>query len=516
MNSTGGVSQRSAVDVALPDRSDALWDDDRLGRLPDADRLLRALRQSSEPTVLLLEGPWGSGKTQFLKNLEPYLSAHKVALRYLNAWETMRYANPPMSILEATFNPSAADPDDETAPLTRIPAALLKKALLGGALVTGIVVNGTMPALRLVQAAFEAVPALRDMSKSAKEPSSEEQLKKQVEAYSDEIRHLKDYREMFGEELRKAGMERTVICIDELDRCRPEYALTILEIIHHYFLVEEAAFILTVSYDELSNSLTAVYGPKFDAHRYLRRFVDQQLYLRRGRFREYVEDKIQSLGADPSQDLDQYSAYLIRNFVIQSPLVSARDVDQRINSIRPSLDAGRSRKESGAESSSQADGILLQVVLITMGVMRLVAPESYRQFYRNQISDCEALEALNSIANRTGTWWQDAGREDEYKLNAVLEAVLIGWGRFVGGSYSYDTPLLRKRREEAKDGGYPRLVVAEAEHSAYQDPADFREAVNRLQGGLEASTSERVPSPASKAPRAGRAAGRTGRTRRQS
>ena len=130
-----------------------------------------------------------------------------------------------------------------------------------------------------------------------------------------------------------------------------------------------------------------------------------------------------------------------------------------------------------------------------MGILRLVAPEKHQQLCRAKISDLQALEELNRIANRTHDWWRDDQRRNEYRVNAVLEAVLIGWYRSSSNSWSYDTPLLRKRRKEATEGaGYPHLVVQEALHSAYRNSTDFREAMNRLQGDLEVSSSEPVPS----------------------
>ena len=73
--------------------------------------------------------------------------------------------------------------------------------------------------------------------------------------------------------------ERLIIFIDELDRCKPSYAVKLLERIKHYFSNERITFVFSVNLEELQNTIKKCYGNDFDACRYLDRFFDFRIGL---------------------------------------------------------------------------------------------------------------------------------------------------------------------------------------------------------------------------------------------
>jgi hypothetical protein len=70
-----------------------------------------------------------------------------------------------------------------------------------------------------------------------------------------------------------------VIVIDELDRCRPDYALELLEVIKHFFAVDHVHFVLGVNLESLENSVRVRYGAQIDAAAYLKKFISLSLSL---------------------------------------------------------------------------------------------------------------------------------------------------------------------------------------------------------------------------------------------
>ena len=70
-----------------------------------------------------------------------------------------------------------------------------------------------------------------------------------------------------------------VIVIDELDRCRPDYALQLLEVIKHFFSVDHVHFVLGVNLSALENSVRARYGKDIDAFMYLQKFISFRVSL---------------------------------------------------------------------------------------------------------------------------------------------------------------------------------------------------------------------------------------------
>jgi hypothetical protein len=79
------------------------------------------------------------------------------------------------------------------------------------------------------------------------------------------------------------------IFIDELDRCRPTYAIELLENIKHLFSVSGVVFILATDSDQLGHSIRSVYGQGIDAGAYLRRFIDQTYQLPEPSYEQFAE-----------------------------------------------------------------------------------------------------------------------------------------------------------------------------------------------------------------------------------
>lgn len=83
----------------------------------------------------------------------------------------------------------------------------------------------------------------------------------------------------FFEEILCEKAEHLIIFIDELDRCRPSYAVRLLERIEHYFINDRITFVFSVNLEQLQHTIKNFYGNDFDACRYMDRFFDLRLSL---------------------------------------------------------------------------------------------------------------------------------------------------------------------------------------------------------------------------------------------
>ena len=72
---------------------------------------------------------------------------------------------------------------------------------------------------------------------------------------------------------------RVLFLVDELDRCRPDYAIAYLETIKHIFDVQGAVFILAADRKQLENSARTAFGPDLDFEEYYRKFVHREVSL---------------------------------------------------------------------------------------------------------------------------------------------------------------------------------------------------------------------------------------------
>ena len=73
--------------------------------------------------------------------------------------------------------------------------------------------------------------------------------------------------------------ERMIIVVDELDRCRPDFSITLLEKIKHVFNVPNVSFLLVANMKQLSASVSHVYGEYVDSNRYLNKFLKLSVSL---------------------------------------------------------------------------------------------------------------------------------------------------------------------------------------------------------------------------------------------
>ena len=90
----------------------------------------------------------------------------------------------------------------------------------------------------------------------------------EYQKYFDSINEIKN-------DLGEASNKRKIIIIiDELDRCKPLFAIKVLESIKHIFDVENIVFVFALDMIQLSYSIMCIYGQEIDANGYLSRFFD--------------------------------------------------------------------------------------------------------------------------------------------------------------------------------------------------------------------------------------------------
>ena len=64
-----------------------------------------------------------------------------------------------------------------------------------------------------------------------------------------------------------------VIFVDELDRCKPTFAVHFVERIKHFFAVDHLVFVLVMNKEQLERSIQACYGNGVNGGAYLQKFI---------------------------------------------------------------------------------------------------------------------------------------------------------------------------------------------------------------------------------------------------
>lgn len=254
--------------------ADDPWADDLLNRSSLAQNITNFIRPQREPLVISLHGSWGSGKTFFLRRWVQALEGDGFPTFYYNAWED-DYAPAPLIPILTKLEAATKD----------LPARRrLRKAALPFLLdlTTGVLQAKTGVDLR----------QFGDLASLIKDDAV-------FAAYRSERSHRTQLRAALASLAKSASKSgRPTVCIiDELDRCRPTFAIELLETTKHVFSVNGLVFVLAMNRTELAHSVRSVYG-NIDADTYLQRFFDVHLDLPAADTVPYSNELLARFGLD--------------------------------------------------------------------------------------------------------------------------------------------------------------------------------------------------------------------------
>ena len=248
---------------------------DMLARSALGQRLTKLVDQVDSPTVIALDGAWGSGKSHFLKlwvGAHTHSFAGKAKLVYFDAFKEDFLDDPLVSLVAAITDPAngAIPPASITNKLQRFAIPLARGTIRAGlAIATAGISEKVGDVLDQVAAAASA-----EADAAISQLWQRETTKRA--AMTEFANTLKEMTDPDGD---GKPQNKLVIIVDELDRCRPDYALALLETIKHFFAVDGVHFVLGVNLKELENSVRARYGEKCDAKVYLQKFVTVRAVL---------------------------------------------------------------------------------------------------------------------------------------------------------------------------------------------------------------------------------------------
>jgi hypothetical protein len=217
---------------------------------------------------------------------------------------------------------------------------------------------------------------------------SSEQAEKAAEAiWKQEVGRQKAM-EQFRDALRQltgAGEGgRLIFVVDELDRCRPDYALSMLEVIKHFFDVPNVHFVLGVNMEALGHIVRARYGAGVKANDYLKRFISLTMelpeYTDPGESRRaevaYFEKLSAVMGLSPKIQ-ERMKEQL--DLVLDVREVSLRDIEKLMTrlAVLPH------------KSDFRVIGLDQQCTIVSLLLMQTIRPDLFRKALNGQISVTE-------------------------------------------------------------------------------------------------------------------------------
>lgn len=342
-----------------------IWKGDRLGRQGEAVMLERFLTAEAaalasmdrkEAYVLALDAPYGEGKSWFLSRFREHLALnHPVA--FYDAWVDDGNHEPLVGIMAALevalkdFLKTKAMRKRFSA-MTRAALPILGKALIGA---------GTKAVGKYVGESIfdDAAATVAEKAKETKTEDGDGALDTGLDKLGEGVSEIVDQAgKALLEQYRKRAASREAfkanllaiaegfetdddprvapiyVIVDELDRCRPSFAVQLLEEIKHLFDVPGIVFVIALHGGQLTHSIRAIYGEGFQSDDYLRRFFSRSYTLRRPSIKELVISHFE--GIAPWKASMNYPPSLVRQNPQQlsvpevtGELLSAWDVTPR-------------------------------------------------------------------------------------------------------------------------------------------------------------------------------------------
>lgn len=299
--------------------------------------------------VIALDSPWGTGKSFFIDLLIIDIENNeKLRVVKYNAWENDYNDNAFNPLIYDILNSNCLQFSTTNDADKEIARNILKNVFNIGVVFSKQLLKETVKN----KTGFDIESALDEALKTGKDLKlfMLEQIPNlaELEEQRKSFEGFKKYLSNATEKLAKKG-EKLVIIIDELDRCKPTFAVQTLEIVKHIFDVKNTVFIFSVDLQQLSYSLSSIYGQGFDAVGYLRRFFDYIAKLPVSDIKEYIAEKIEEIDSIPNVQIENweeiYGTYLmedsVANFFIKVYKgldFSLRDFDTVLQSYKIMLD----------------------------------------------------------------------------------------------------------------------------------------------------------------------------------
>lgn len=342
---------------------------DVLDRKAQGQRLTDLVDRVDQPLVIALDGGWGSGKSHFLKL---WCGAHvrelggKAEVIYFDAFEHDFLDDPLVSLVSRMTSQAAAKSWSAKA------IDQVKKAAFP---VAKLVTRAGLAAL--TAGASEVATAVGDAALAKVAEASDETVKNFWHVEAGKIAAMHSFRSALADltspKAEGEAPRKLVFVVDELDRCRPDFALSLLEIIKHFFAVPNVNFVLGVNLAALEQLVCNRYGAGMaEASAYLQKFIHLRMALpkhhdRYGRFSSSIVylEKLLRTGEVTDRvhtEIMNQAMYISRSHDLT--LRDANRIQLELALIGPTL-----------ELQGNYLGVLISLLL-----MKAVSPKTYLRF----------------------------------------------------------------------------------------------------------------------------------------
>ncbi|MDR2902029.1 MAG: KAP family NTPase [Lactobacillales bacterium] len=224
------------------------WEDDCLNIGENVNGISQIIDKTEGSKVFGIASPFGTGKTFFAGKLSQTLEQKDHFCIKYNAWESDYYENPLLPLMFEIFI-----------------------ALESQKNVVGEYLSKAKTAFGALMKSLDVVFNMETFENNLKEGG----------AFYSNYNSLLTNKAKIKDELEgivKSLNKKIVIIVDDLDRCRPDYAVSTLECVKHFFQIPGVHFVILYDKEQLESSVRHIFGTR-DFDGYIRKFIDYHFYL---------------------------------------------------------------------------------------------------------------------------------------------------------------------------------------------------------------------------------------------
>lgn len=247
---------------------------DLFSRRALADKLTKYISRLKNGCVIGIDAPWGEGKTWFGQNWCNDLDAQNYKVLYIDSFKN-DYIDDPFLLIASEIQllidadkTNSSEFKTKTASVIRAIMPITSKILMNAIIKNTLgISNATESIAQTIQEASE------DVADEAKE-----WIEHSIATYQSDKKTLSNFVSLLSKFCSEQE-KPVVIFIDELDRCKPTFAIQLIERIKHFFDVPNLVFILLTNRTQIESSIKGIYGSDTNASEYLGKFIHLFLKL---------------------------------------------------------------------------------------------------------------------------------------------------------------------------------------------------------------------------------------------
>ncbi|MEX4003605.1 P-loop NTPase fold protein [Paraburkholderia sp. EG285A] len=289
------------------------------GRQELARKLTTFIGRLSNGGVVAINAPWGAGKTWFGERWADLLKTEEHKVAFINAFQQDHIEDPFLLIAAELSQVIESDKKANFLKKAGAVAEAVVPAVLKTAMHAGI--NWALHGIEVNKAVDDVVKKIEEKS----EDFAKHWIERKLENYEKEKNSLAGFREALKDAAESEGRP-IVVFVDELDRCRPDFAVSLIERIKHFFDTQNVVFVLLLNREQLQRSVQGVYGNATDGEAYLSKFINFFFTFPQPKVEDFIVDRLRMLESANRPDSEDFLRGLVfwRDFAE----LSLRDVER--------------------------------------------------------------------------------------------------------------------------------------------------------------------------------------------